>query len=160
MRASTWFLRVTLGGLALLAVVIGVIPFPIMLSEMGQGAPAGLGGVVVSLGVGVYLALLAFLVAVLVAEQLLSVIERGTAFTNQALTKLRHLTWALVALTLGVWLWLPFIYTAARLDDAPGLMVIGLAVALVPVVLTVFMAVLTRLWQAALAYKTDTDVTI
>lgn len=38
MRKWTWFLRLLIGGLALLSVAVGVFPFSIMLKEMFEQA--------------------------------------------------------------------------------------------------------------------------
>ena len=57
----------------------------------------------------------------------------------------------------GFWLWLPFIYTITQLDDAPGLLLIGLGLSAIPLTLTVFMAVLVRLWEAALQLKNENE---
>lgn len=160
MRKGTWFLRLTLGCLALLVIAVGIIPFPIMLREMFTHAPNHLNIVVVILGVGIYLAILGFLAAVLFAEQLLNVIDHEQAFSATAVTYLNRLKWALVIVTVGVWLWLPFIFAVTQLDDAPGLLLIGLVIAAAPLILTVFMAVLVRLWKAALQLKNENDLTV
>lgn len=160
MRKGTWFLRLTLGCLALLVIAVGIIPFPIMLREMFTHAPNHLNIVVVILGVGIYLAILGFLAAVLFAEQLLNVIDHEQAFSATAVNYLNRLKWALVVVTVGVWLWLPFIFAVTQLDDAPGLLLIGLVIAAAPLILTVFMAVLVRLWKAALQLKNENDLTV
>lgn len=160
MRKGTWFLRLTLGCLALLVIAVGIIPFPIMLREMSTHAPNHLNIVVVILGVGIYLVILGFLAAVLFAEQLLNVIDHEQAFSATAVTYLNRLKWALVVVTVGVWLWLPFIFAVTQLDDAPGLLLIGLVIAAAPLILTVFMAVLVRLWKAALQLKNENDLTV
>lgn len=160
MRTGTWFLRIILGGLALLVIAVGLIPFPIMLKEMFTHAPHHLNIVVVILGIGIYLAIIGFLAAVFFAEQLLGVIDRNQAFSTSAVTCLTHLKWALVTVTAGVWLWLPFIFAATQLDDAPGLLLIGFVLAAAPLVLTVFIAILVRLWNAALRIKNENDLTI
>ncbi|MCH5461714.1 DUF2975 domain-containing protein [Lactobacillus sp. LC28-10] len=160
MRKGTWFLRLTLGGLALLVIAVGIIPFPIMLREMFTHAPNHLNIVVIILGTGIYLAIIGFLAAVLYAEKLLSIIDHQQAFSATAVDYLNRLKWSLVVVTAGVWLWLPFIFAVTQLDDAPGLLLIGLVIAAVPLILTVFMAVLVRLWKAALQLKNENDLTV
>ncbi|WP_203650438.1 DUF2975 domain-containing protein [Secundilactobacillus yichangensis] len=160
MRKSTWFLRLLIGCLALLAIAIGIIPFPIMLREMFEHAPHHLNVVVVILGIGIYLAIIGFLAAAIFAEQLLGIIDHNQAFSSQAVTYLNRVKWALVVVTVGVWLWLPFIYAITQLNDAPGIMLIGLGIATIPLILTVFIAVLVRLWAAALQIKNENDLTV
>lgn len=160
MRKSTWFLRLLIGCLALLAIAIGIIPFPIMLREMFEHAPHHLNVVVVILGIGIYLAIIGFLAAAIFAERLLGIIDHNQAFSSQAVAYLNRVKWALVVVTVGVWLWLPFIYAITQLNDAPGIMLIGLGIATIPLILTVFIAVLVRLWTAALQIKNENDLTV
>ncbi|GAX06570.1 hypothetical protein IWT25_01915 [Secundilactobacillus pentosiphilus] len=160
MRKGTWFLRILIGGLALLAIAAGLIPFPIMLHEMFEQAPHGLTMIIVILAVGIYLAIIGCLAAAFFAEQLLQIIDHNQAFSTHAVMSLTRVKWALVLVTTGIWLWLPFIYTIAQMDDAPGMMLIGLGIATIPLILTVFIAILARLWDAALRIKNENDLTI
>lgn len=157
MRKWTWFLRLLIGGLALLAVAVGVFPFSIMLKEMFEQAPHHLAPVVVILGIGLYLAILGFLAAAVFVERLLGNIDRNQAFSSEAVTNLKRIEWSLAVVTVGFWLWLPFIYTITQLDDAPGILLIGLGLSAIPLTLTVFMAVLVRLWAAALRLKNENE---
>ena len=48
---------------------------------------------------------------------------------------------------------LPFVFLVADLDDAPGLVIIGMVPVFASMVIAVFAAVLQRLLQEAIAYK-------
>jgi ABC-type tungstate transport system substrate-binding protein len=52
------------------------------------------------------------------------------------------------------------LYPIADADDAPGLIIIGAAIACAPVVIAVFAAVLERLLQSAIDLKSENDLTV
>lgn len=147
MKLGIWFLRIILGALAILVIAVATIPVPIMLREMFEGAPHHLVFAVVLLALGVYIATLGFISAVVFVFQFFNDISHKRTLTPPAVTRLHRLTYSLVAITGGIWLFLPLIYTIAQLNDAPGLLLIGLALALIPLILTTFMAILAHVWQ-------------
>ncbi len=55
---------------------------------------------------------------------------------------------------------MPFVYLVAELDDAPGLIVIGMVIAFASVVIAVFAAVLQRLLQEAIDIKSENDLVV
>ncbi len=55
---------------------------------------------------------------------------------------------------------LPFVYFVAELDDAPGLIIIGMIPAFASIVIAVFAAVLQRLLQEAILIKSENDLTV
>jgi hypothetical protein len=112
------------------------------------------------LGGGLYLVVAAFFAAVVFAWQLLGTINRQLAFSRRAVRLLSRLKWACVGMQIGVLLCLPMVYTVADGGDAPGVMLIGLVLFAIPMIVAVFLAILQRLWAAALAYKEENELTI
>lgn len=55
---------------------------------------------------------------------------------------------------------LPFFYIVAKLEDAPGIMLIGLGIIFASTIIAVFAAVLQRLLQEAIDIKSENDLTI
>lgn len=160
MKGRTIFLQLVLAVVGVATIAIAAIPVPIMLHRLVTTAPPVAVGPAWSFVVGMMILILAFLVAVGLAEGLLRVIARGQAFSPQALRLLIELKWAVGVMAVGAICWLPLVYCFAQLDDAPGVVLIGSAIVAIPVVISVFLAILQRLWAAALAYKTDSDFTI
>lgn len=101
-------------------------------------------------GIGLLLGTGAILAACGFAWQLLHYVAKQQAFTQLAVTALARLKWACVGLQVGVCCLLPVFYQMADGSDAPGLMVIGLVLLFIPFVVSVFLAILQRLWQAAI----------
>ena len=55
---------------------------------------------------------------------------------------------------------MPVVYAEAQIEDAPGLVIIGFAIASIPLVVATFVAVLQRLLQEALEIKSENDFTV
>ncbi len=93
--------------------------------------------------------------------KLLGYIDTNRAFSDLSVKALKIITRSSLAeffiCTLGG---LPFAYIIAKMDDAPGLVLIGMAIAGVAFVLFVFASVLNRLLQEAIVMKSENDLTI
>lgn len=111
-------------------------------------------------GTGLYIAFAAFAFACWSGWQLLRTIDRREAFSQRAVDLLRHLKWAVSCFAVALMLTMPQMYVVSQNEDAPGLLLIASIIIMVPVVVAVFLAILQRLWQAALDYKTDSDLTV
>ncbi len=93
--------------------------------------------------------------------KLLRYIEADRVFSDLSVKALKIITRAALAdfliCTVGG---LPFFYVVAQMDDAPGLVLIGLAIAGIAFIIFVFSSVLNRLLQNAIAMKSENDLTI
>lgn len=93
--------------------------------------------------------------------QLLGYIDANRAFSDLSVKALKIITRSALAefliCTLGG---LPFFYIIAELDDAPGLALIGMALAGIAFIIFVFVSVLNRLLQDAIAIKSENELTI
>ncbi|WP_461213897.1 DUF2975 domain-containing protein [Lacticaseibacillus sp. GG6-2] len=109
---------------------------------------------------GGYIAWICFYVAVVQAWRLLRRVDTDTAFSPLAVANLRALKLAVAGITIGLAAILPQIYIAAQQEDAPGLCLMGAGIVAVPLMVTIFLAVLERLWATALAYKQENELTV
>jgi|BioPla2DNA2_1021312.scaffolds.fasta_scaffold23768_3 hypothetical protein len=111
--------------------------------------------------IGTILAAIPCFIALCQSYLLLGYIDAGRAFSEASVKALRIITRSAFAdflvCTLGG---LPFFYVLAEIEDAPGLILIGMAIAGVAFVIFVFASVLNRLLQEALAIKSENDLTI
>jgi hypothetical protein len=55
---------------------------------------------------------------------------------------------------------LPFVFVVAELDDAPGLVIMGMVPVFASLVIAVFAAVLQRLLKQAIDIKSENDLTV
>ncbi|MFD1484716.1 DUF2975 domain-containing protein [Lacticaseibacillus baoqingensis] len=158
MKLRSWFLKVCLVLATLLVLTLGVVLFWRAPGALLQSGVSPL--LAWPFGSGLYVIVAGFLAAVVFAWQLLATIDHNLAFSQRAVQLLARLKWACVGMQAGVLLCLPMIYTFADQDDAPGVMLIGLVLFAIPMVVGVFLALLQRLWAAALAYKEENELTV
>jgi hypothetical protein len=110
---------------------------------------------------GTCLAAVPCYIALYQSYKLLGYIDAGSVFSDLSVKALniimRSAFIEFLICTLGG---LPFFYVVADKEDAPGLVVVGMAIAGVAFVIFVFASVLNRLLQDAIAMKSENDLTI
>ena len=110
--------------------------------------------------IGLYLTALAFFMALYQAFRLLGYIDRNIAFSDLSVKSLKNIKNCAITIT-GVYvLFLPLIYIVADRDDAPGLILIGMAIIFGALVIAFFAAVLQRLLKNAIDIKSENDLTV
>ncbi|WP_040207385.1 DUF2975 domain-containing protein [Neobacillus jeddahensis] len=110
--------------------------------------------------IGVYLAVIPFFVALYQAFKLLSYIDKNQAFSEWSVTALKKIKFCALTISGLFMVILPFIYLVAELDDAPGLLIIGMVPIFASIVIAVFAAVLQRLLQEAIDIKSENDLIV
>ena len=107
----------------------------------------------------IYFALLLGIIIAYFLLRLLKQIEENQAFSNQSLVILKNRT-----NDFDYWLrlfgLLPKFLKVADLDDAPGLMLVGIAVVFIPFAVYTLTSVLENLLEHAILLKTDHDLTV
>ncbi|WP_390406096.1 DUF2975 domain-containing protein [Lacticaseibacillus jixiensis] len=109
---------------------------------------------------GLYFAVVCFFAALVCAWRLLRRVETDTAFTQLAVANLRQLKWCTTGITVGLALIMPQVFVAMQQEDAPGGILMASGLVALPLMVTIFLAVLEQLWAKALAYKTENELTI
>lgn len=107
-----------------------------------------------------YLSVLPFFIALYQAFKLLSYIDKEQAFSELSIRSLKKIKFCAMIIS-GVYVvMMPFVYLAAEIDDAPGLIIIGMAPIFASLVIAVFAAVLQRLLQEANEIKSENDLIV
>lgn len=101
-----------------------------------------------------------FFIALWQTLKLLRYIDQNIAFSELSVTALRNIKYCALTITLLYFVCIPFLFPIADADDAPGLILIGSALACSPLVIAVFAAVLERLLQNAITIKSENDLTV
>jgi len=105
--------------------------------------------------IGLYVTAIPFFIALWQALKLLQLIDTNKAFSDLSVAALKKIKYC--AIVIGV-LYLggvPLLFPIADADDAPGLVVIGFAIACVPIIVAVFAAVLQKLVQGVVDMKSN-----
>ncbi len=158
-KQSTYFLRfiLTILGLGVLAFCIFALP------SMYSGASAEFpyaSRAVFLIIVGLYMTAVPFYIALWHTFKLLNYIDNNTAFSEQSvktLKKIKECAAIIAALYVGG---VPLLFPIADADDAPGLMLIGAAIACAPIAVAVFASLLQKLLQNAIEIKSENDLTV
>jgi hypothetical protein len=109
---------------------------------------------------GMYISIIPFFVALYQAFKLLSYIDKSLAFSEFSVKALQKIKFCAMTMS-GVYIViLPFVFLVAELDDAPGLVIVGMVPIFAPMVIAVFAAVLQRLLQEAITIKHENDLTV
>lgn len=110
--------------------------------------------------IGMYLTAIAFYAAVWHVLKLLSYIDQNKAFSELSVAALGSIKRCGIAISIIYVAFVPLLFPIADADDAPGLIIIGTGIACMPIAVTVFVAVLQRLLQAAIDFKSENELTV
>lgn len=101
-----------------------------------------------------------FYFALFQAIKLLSYIDKNNAFSQLSVEALKKVKYCAIIISSLHVLALPLFYLFAEMDDAPGVIFVGLIVPFASMVIAVFAAVLQRLLQEAILIKSENDLTV
>ncbi|RED55688.1 DUF2975 domain-containing protein [Cohnella lupini] len=110
--------------------------------------------------IDMYASAIPFYVALYQALQLLSYIDKNTAFSDLSVRALKNIKNCGIAISVLYALGLPLFYFVADRDDAPGIIVIGMVIVFASLVIAVFAAVLQKLLKEAIDIKSENDLTV
>ena len=107
-----------------------------------------------------YVTSIPFYLALYQSYRLLTYIDTSTAFSQlsvDALNKIKKCAYAISGIYLLI---LPFFYILGEYDDAPGIILIGLLMIFAPLVIAFFAAILQKLLEDAIEFKSENDLTV
>lgn len=101
-----------------------------------------------------------FYIALYLAFKLLRYIDKNKAFSDLSVKALNKIKYCAITISIfHVLIW-PLFYIFAEVDDAPGVIFIGLVVPFASIIIAVFAAVLQKLLQEAIDIKSENDLTV
>lgn len=158
-RVSTQFLRVAVVfiGLPILALCIFFVP---ALGNVFAEMVPSFAFVKYIIFLVFYGSTIPFYFALYQAMKLLGFIDKGAAFSQLSVEALKKVKVCATLISGLHMLALPLFYVFAELDDAPGVIFVGLVVPFASMVIAVFAAVLQRLLQDAISIKAENDLTV
>lgn len=109
---------------------------------------------------GVYATAIAYFVALYTTIKLLSYIDQNIAFSELSVKALINIKYCAIIISSVYVVGMPLIYYAAEVDDAPGLILIGMVIICASFVVAVFAAVLQKLLENAIDIKSENDLTV
>lgn len=109
---------------------------------------------------GMYFSAIPFFYALYQAMKLLGYIDRNNAFSFDSVQALNRIKWSGLTISTIYIVLMPLFYIIGELDDAPGVIVLGMSFTFAPAVVAVFAAVLQRLLKEAIEIKAENELTV
>ena len=147
-------------GIPVLALCIFLLPQ--IVNEANEAADKGsdLAYVVYGIVTVMYITAIPFYFALYQSFTLLSYIDRNQAFSDLSVLALKKIKNCAITISGFYVIVLPFVYILAEVDDAPGLILVGMVMVFAPLVIAVFAAVLQRLLKEAIDIKSENDLIV
>jgi len=156
-RVSTLFLKITLFVFAIPILAACVLGLPQLIDEFSDYDQMW---VYLPVIIVLYAAAVPYFIALYQAFGLLNYIDKSIAFSELSVTALKRIKYCAIAIGCLIAAILPCLYLIAQEEDAPGLLVIGMAIAFASFVIAFFAAVLQKLLRSAIDIKSENDFTI
>jgi hypothetical protein len=159
-RAPTFFLKavVVLIGAAVFALCAFV--FPQIYGELSEWKATQYAPAIYAAWIGLFASPIPFYLALCQVFKLLHFIDKNNAFSELSITALRNIKYCAIAISALYGACLPLVFVIAELDDAPGLVLMGAAVAFSPLIVATFAAALQKLVQHAVDLKAEHELTV
>lgn len=152
-KVSTHFLRLTIIGVGLMILTICVFALP-------AGIASDQTGLYKPILFWLYLPAIPFYIALFQGLKLLNLIDKKKAFSRASTHALKVIRYCAFTISGLFALGLPITYIAAEADDAPGVIVIAMALVAVPLVIGIFAGLIERLMQEIIQIKSENDLTV
>lgn len=156
---STNFLRLVIFLVGIVVLALCIFALPAMWKGGSAEFPMASQEIFLIM-IGLYATAVPFYVALWQTLKLLKYIDRNTAFSDLSVKALRNIKYCASIIAVLYIGGVPLLFPIADADDAPGLLIIGAAIACAPIVVAVFSAVLQKLLQNAIDIKSENDLTV
>ncbi|NUK32146.1 DUF2975 domain-containing protein [Parageobacillus sp. VR-IP] len=159
MKRETLFLKfaVVLMGLPVLALCIFLLPG---IAEYFAELNPKLDFLQYPFLIGLYVTAIVFFVALYQALKLLSYIDKNQAFSELSVKSLKNIKYCAIIIGALYVVFMPLLYLMAEVDDAPGIILIGMVIIFGCMVIAVFASILQKLLKNAIDIKSENDLTI
>ncbi|KMT22516.1 DUF2975 domain-containing protein [Clostridium cylindrosporum] len=158
-KCSTLFLKmaVIFIGIPVLALCIFLVP---KIGSFAAELYPGMAYIKYLVLMDLYATAIPFYFALYQAFKLLSYIDKNKAFSELSVRALKNIKYCAITFSILYIIGMPLFYLIAEMDDAPGIIIIGLVIIFASAVIAVFAAVLQKLLKDAIDIKADNDLTI
>ncbi|MGG4267327.1 DUF2975 domain-containing protein [Peribacillus simplex] len=158
-QVSTIFLKIAviLIGMPILALCIFLVP---VIAKFAAELYPDMDYLKYLVLIDLYASAIPFYFALYQAFKLLSYIDKNKAFSELSVRALKKIKNCAITISGLYVVGMPLFYLMAEMDDAPGIILIGLVVIFASMVIAVFAAVLQRLLQEAIDIKSENDLIV
>ncbi|GKU77271.1 DUF2975 domain-containing protein [Paenibacillus sp. L3-i20] len=156
-RGTTLFLKATVILIGIPILALCIFGLPLLAKEAPEQFPAYWLYLAIA---ATYLAAIPYFVALYQAFKLLTYIDKNNAFSELSVSALKNIKYCASVISILFVAVMPFLYLIAEIDDAPGVIVLGLIIIFASMVIAVFAAVLQKLLKNAIDIKSENDLTV
>jgi hypothetical protein len=158
-RGSTLFLKIAVFVIGAPVLAFCIFMVPTIVKNVAEGL-SGYDYVMVGILTIMYASAIPFYIALYQTFKLLIYIDNNKAFSELSVRALKSIKKCAITISTFYVVGMPFFFIFAELDDAPGVVLVGLIFIFAPIVIAVFAAVLQRLLQEAIDIKSENDLTV
>ncbi|PIC67793.1 hypothetical protein CSV78_05635 [Sporosarcina sp. P16a] len=161
-RGTTLFLKIAviLIGIPVLALCIFLLPQLAIEAKDATERGWNFAYAVYSILLVVYISVIPFYFALYQTFKLLNFIDKNQAFSELSVRALKKIKYCAIIISGLYIVALPFVFIMAEIDDAPGLVIVGMIPIFASMVIAVFAAVLHRLLKEAIDIKEENDLIV
>jgi small-conductance mechanosensitive channel len=156
MKHETFFLKVVIFLVGILVLALCIFLLPWITKELGHYPSYLLYPILISMTASA----IPFFIALYQTIKLLSYIDKNNTFQVLSVKSLKNIKYCAIIISILYMAISPLLYIVAEIDDAPGILLIGLIVAFASFVIAVFSSVLEHLLKNALDIKLENDLTV
>lgn len=159
MKKETFILKLAVVLMGIPVLAICVILLPLIVKDAAESSTK-MAYILLSILVVMCVSVIPFFIALYQAFKLLSYIDINKAFSELSVKALKNIKNCATSISILYLLSMPLFYIVGEIDDAPGVILIGMMLIFAPMVIAVFAAVLQKLLKNAIDLKDDNDLTI
>ena len=159
MRRETLILKIAVVMLGIPVAALSVLLLPWIARDAAQSS-IRMAYVIYGILILMYISVVPFFAALYQGFRLLGYIDSNKAFSELSLKSIQKIRSCAAAISIIYLFAMPLFYIVAEIDDAPGVILVGMIFVFAPLTVTVFAAILKKLLKNAIDLKNDNELTI
>lgn len=159
MKRETMFLKLSVFFISIPVLALCIFVLPLIAKDAAVGSRK-MAYVLYGILIIMYVSVIPFLMALFQAFKLLRYIDTNNAFSELSVKALKNIKNCATTISVLYVVGLPLFYIVGEIDDAPGVILVGMSFIFAPMIVTVFAGVLQKLLKNAIDMKNDNDLMI
>ena len=159
MRRETMILKIAVVMLGIPVAALSVLLLPWIAKDASESS-IRMAYVIYGILILMYISVVPFFAALYQGFRLLGYIDSNKAFSELSLKSIQKIRSCAAAISIIYLFAMPLFYIVAEIDDAPGVILVGMIFVFAPLSVAVFAAILKKLLKNAIDLKNDNELTI
>ena len=159
MRRETLILKIAVVMLGIPVAALSVLLLPWIARDASESS-IRMAYVIYGILILMYISVVPFFAALYQGFRLLGYIDSNKAFSELSLKSIQKIRSYAAAISIIYLFAMPLFYIVAEIDDAPGVILVGMIFVFAPLSVAVFAAILKKLLKNAIDLKNDNELTI